>query len=174
MAAPLLIVAGPPGSGKTTVSARFAEAFGRSAHVLGEHFWRYIVGDWQDPTLPESDEQNALAVHISAKAAARYANAGYTTVLDGQYGPWYIDQVKSAAQKIDVSFVVLRADLQTCLARCESNPNYANEQAALERMYEHFNELGQFEKFVLDTTTTTPEEATNTLLQRFEAGELLI
>ena len=171
MSAPLIVLSGPPGSGKTTVGAQLAERFARSAHVLGDHFFRYICGDWKDPSTSEANEQNGIVTDISVRAAGGYSAAGYTTVLDGIYGPWFLEQVQAAAGDLELHYLVLRCDLDTALDRAIKRSETPAPEAVVRKMHGHFDQLGQYEAFVIDTTTATPEQVTDETLRRIESGE---
>lgn len=171
MTAPLVILSGPPGSGKTTVASLLAEKFARSTHVLGDHFFRYIRSDWKDPSLPGSEDQNDIVTRISVAAAAAYSNHGYTTMLDGIYGPWFLEAVQAAAGDTELHYIVLRADLATSLERAVGREDEPTTEELVRRMHGHFDQLAQYERFVIDTTSTTPEQACAEALRRIEAGE---
>ena len=170
MTAPLIILSGPPGSGKTTVGALLAQEFARSTHVLGDHFYRYIIGDWKDPTTPESNDQNAIVVDISTQAACSYAHAGYTTILDGVYGPWWHDRMLAITQDCELHYVVLRADLATSLDRAVNRSDEPAPEAVVRTMHAQFDQLAQYERHVVDTTSTSPADVTAQVLAQVEAG----
>lgn len=172
MVAPLIVVSGPPGSGKTTVGALLADHWAKSTHVLGDHFFRYIVGDWHDPSSTGAEEQNAIVTRISATAAASYAREGYTTVLDGIYGPWFLEAVQSAASGLDLHYVVLRCDLDTAIDRACNRSDTPAPERVVRTMHGHFDQLGQYERFVVDTTSTTPEQARDEVIRRIESGDI--
>lgn len=179
MSAPLIVLSGPPGSGKTTVAALLAQEFARSSHVQGDHFYRYIVGDWKDPSTPESNEQNQIVVDISTRAACGYAQAGYTTVLDGVYGPWFLERVSAVTNDCglvpsDVHYVVLRADLDTSLDRAIGRSDSPAPEQVVRKVHGDFDQLGQFESHVVDTTRSTPAQVTAEVLRRVEAASSLL
>jgi DNA polymerase III delta prime subunit len=68
--APILLLTGPPGSGKSTVARLVAERFDRSACVESDWFWTTIVRGHVPPWLAEADAQNRAMVKAWAGAAA--------------------------------------------------------------------------------------------------------
>ena len=61
--------------------------------------------------------QNAHVLGITARTAAAYARAGWTTVLEGIVGPWFLPVVAEAAADLDVHYAVLRLGLDDCRTR---------------------------------------------------------
>ena len=41
-------------------------------------------------------------------------------------------------------------------------------------MYAHFDQLAQYERFVVNTSGTTPDQVTDEVLRRFEAVEFVL
>ena len=170
MSAPLIVISGPPGSGKTTVGALVAQEFARSTHILGDHFYRYIVGDWKDPSKVEAHDQNQLVVDISTRAACSYADAGYTTVLDGVYGPWFLEQMLAVLGDCEMHYVVLRADLDTSLDRAVNRSDNPAPVEVVRKMHGEFDQLAQYEPYVIDTTSTTPAEVCSAVVAGISDG----
>ncbi|MYL09507.1 MAG: ATP-binding protein, partial [Acidimicrobiia bacterium] len=82
----VVIVSGPPGSGKTTVSAALASDYERGVHLESDWFFQSIRSGFVAPWLPDAHGQNAAVMVVAADAAAGYADAGYSVVWDGIVG----------------------------------------------------------------------------------------
>lgn len=150
----ILIVSGPPGAGKTTVTRRLAETWnGLAVHVPTDAFYSAILSGYVAPWLPESHAQNVTVTRAIAAAAAAYAAGGYAVLLDGVVGPWFIDHYREAAAraKADLRYVVLRPDRDTAVARARDR-----EQMPLADyptgLFERFGDLGALEPHVIDTS----------------------
>lgn len=85
------LVTGAQASGKSTVADLLARRFRRGVHVRGGQFYRWAVNGWVH--VGDADQREArrlldLRYELSAQAAAAYATAGFTTVVqDNIYGP---------------------------------------------------------------------------------------
>ncbi|MDG2026796.1 MAG: AAA family ATPase [Acidimicrobiales bacterium] len=115
--APLIIVSGSPGSGKSTAAAALADRYERSAIVGGDWFLEKLKQGKIEPWLPESHDQNTRVMEITARD---YALAGFTTVLEGIIGPWFLDVVRAELGDVEAHYVLLDAPLDVCQARVTS------------------------------------------------------
>ena len=68
----LLVISGPPGSGKSTVAKLLAARFDPSVLVEGDAFFGFLARGAVPPWLPESNRQN----HVVTEAAAYLREGG--------------------------------------------------------------------------------------------------
>jgi hypothetical protein len=120
---PLVVVAGPPAAGKTTVSRLIASRFAPRAVVIeAGWWWTTIIEGYVPAWLPEADDQNRTVVRSFAAAASIMVEGEYPNVLDGVIGPWFLDLVtaETTARRLALHYVALRPSLQTVLNRAAS------------------------------------------------------
>lgn len=147
----VIIVSGPPGAGKSTVSRALAGSFSRGVHLHTDDFWHAIVAGGIPPFLPESDDQNHTVVDACAAAAAAYAAGGYTTVVDGIVGPWMLDHYRDRCGD-DLHYVVLRPSRDVALARARARtaPGALVAEGPVLDLWDQFADLGELEPHALD------------------------
>jgi len=170
--APVLVLTGPPGAGKTTLASRLAETSGRpAAHLHSDDFFDYIKSGFIAPWLRESAHQNRTISRALAAAACAYARGGYWVVLDGVVGPWHLDMYRDESRRtgVPLDYVVLRPDRETAVRRARDReitplPTYPP------NIYDGFSDLGPFEGHAIDTTNLEVEAAVGHVRAGLAAG----
>jgi cytidylate kinase len=170
----VIIVTGPPGSGKTAVARSLADGDDRSAHVESDWFFRFLRSGFIPPFEPASAEQNTVVMDIACDAVAAYAHAGYNAYWDGIVGPWFLDRVlaRLAAADLDVSYVVLRPEREVALSRVHVRDGEADSSGAA-TMYHKFRDVGQWEPHVVRSDGSV-DEVVGTVRRRLRDGSLTV
>jgi cytidylate kinase len=169
----LLIVTGPPGAGKSTVSRLVADSFPRSVLVEGDAFFGFLAGGAIPPWLPGSEAQNDVTIEAAALAAGRFARADYVVVFDGMIGPWYTARFAANTASADVHYAVLLPDEQTCVDRVAGRTGHGfTDEAATRHMHGEFVKHPVAARHVLAPPPDDPAETAALLVRRFTAGEL--
>jgi predicted kinase len=162
----IIVLTGPPGSGKTTVAAILAGGSTPSVHLHTDDFWHFIRQGRIPPYLPEAHHQNEVVMDVLAGCALGYALGGYEVIVDGVIGPWFVEGFETAARTsgVPLHYIVLRADEETTLARAAGRDSGAlTETGPVKAMYGQFADLGAFEPHVVDCTRLTAERTAETV-----------
>jgi len=117
--------------------------------------------------LPASHEQNTAVIRSVTRAAIGFALSGYEVYLDGIFGPWFLSVIGNALDGFDqpVSYTILRVSLEEAIERTRARE--ANFDAGIVRqMHAAFENLGDYERFVLAIDSFTPEEVQAEFLRR--------
>ncbi len=171
--AELIVVTGPPGAGKTTVSRVLSGMFARSARVAGDDFFAFIDRGYLLPWTQAAHRQNEVGVSAAAAAAGLLVTGGYTVVYDGVVGPWMVDLFGRAAGLTRLHYALLLPPEQLCLHRVESRIGHGfTDLDAARHMYAEFANAEIDSRHVL----TSPGDATTLaahLQQLVQEGSIL-
>ncbi len=115
-------------------------------------------------------------MRVVAAAAAGYADAGYTTIVDGIVIPaWFLQPLREALADAGhaAAYAVLRAPLATCTERAERREGpFLADPEVIRQLWESFADLGELEPHAVELSDEGPEEVAEFVATRLEAGEL--
>lgn len=153
----IIIITGPPGTGKSTTASIVARASNllKSVHMHTDDFYHYIAKGSIPPFLPESHEQNLIVIEAFLEAAKRFARGGFDVIVDGIVGPWFLAPwLRATEEGYEVHYIILRASKAVTMQRAIGRSKLDEETNVqlVENMWEQFNGLGHYESHVLNTT----------------------
>jgi predicted kinase len=179
----IVIVGGPPGSGKTRLARGLAEAFTPGVHLEADAFFHFIVSGYLAPWRPESDTQNHVVNTAVARAAVAYATSGYTVIIDGINGPWFLDHLVTNLEprRGSLHYVIVSCDANVAVERIHERFDGADvtsgadvniDDEAVRFMHAQFRAADTTAYQVLDTSVLTSEEALAHCRALLDAGRL--
>jgi chloramphenicol 3-O-phosphotransferase len=170
----VLVLTGPPGSGKSTVAHILTEsAASPTVHLHTDDFYAAIKSGFVPPYLPEAQRQNEVVVGVLAQAAIGYAQGGYDVIADGIVGPWFLElfRIAAAANRIDLHYAVLRPGVTVSLARAQARVSHAlKDEEVIHGLSKAFAHLGELESHCIDSAALTAAETASTIRDGWEAG----
>ncbi len=181
----IVIIGGPPGSGKTRLSRDLAAGFAKSVHLEADQFFHFLAGGAIAPWRPESDTQNHVVNTAVAKAASAFARGGYTVAVDGINGPWLLDHLLANLDPSipgRVHYLIVICEPHLAVSRIHERRDRADattrygadiDDEAVRFMHGQFRRIDDRYP-VLDTTGLTPLKALTQCRARLEAGQLVL
>ncbi|MEM9033039.1 MAG: ATP-binding protein [Actinomycetota bacterium] len=170
--ASLLVVTGPPGAGKSTVSALLADGADRSVLVEGDRFFGFLAAGAIEPWRSEAHQQNLVVTEAAAVAAGRFASE-FETVYEGVLGPWFLPTFARATGLSELDYVIVLPSAGACAARVRSRAGHSFTDEHTARELHHQFATSQIERrHVLRGDFDQPAETVSAIHSLRERGVL--
>lgn len=169
----LLVITGPPGAGKSTVSEEVARRLRPSALVEGDSFFHFLRNGAIDPWLPESTDQNVSVTRAAGAAAGEFARGGVQTVFDGVIGSWFLDEFLKATKLGILDYAVLLPPVDICVQRVLARERHGfKNEAATRQMHEQFTVSASADRHFFRQVDQSPDELAAYVLAARDRGDL--
>jgi cytidylate kinase len=178
-AAPLLLLTGSPGTGKTTVAPLVADFHELSVCLDLDWFFAKLRRGALDPWRAEAHPQNRIVLHAVAEACSTFAADGYVCVAEGILFPFMLDLFAEASAHYDVAmhYAVLQAPIDVVQQRVldrKVEPQHAGalaDASVVEDLWTQFERQGVAERHRVNAGGRSPDELAEEIDRRFRAGE---
>jgi hypothetical protein len=176
--APLLLLSGSPGCGKTTVAPLVADRHELSVCLDLDWFFAKLRRGAIDPWRTEAHAQNRIVLHAGAEAVAAFAAGGYFTVAEGILYPFMLDLFAAACAPygVTVHYAVLRAPrvlVQQRVLDRKIEPEHAgalDDAEVVDDLWTQFERHGVEERHRVDVGARSPDEVAQEIDRRLRAG----
>ena len=177
--APLLLLTGSPGCGKTTVAPLVADRHELSVCLDLDWFFAKLRSGAISPWREEAHAQNRVVLHAAAEAVAAFAAGGYVTVAEGILYPFMLDLFAAACARnaVTLDYAVLRAPIAVVQQRVQDRtiePEHAGalaDAAVVEDLWTQFEILGVDARHLVEVGRRGPREVAEEIDRRLRAGE---
>jgi cytidylate kinase len=166
----LIVITGPPGAGKSSVSEELVKRRQPSALMPGDSFFNMIKQGYILPWLPQARRQNTVIIEAAAAAAGRLCDLCFV-VYDGIVGPWFLPTFASAAGLGHLHYVVLLPPLDVCLERVRTRVDHGfGDLSATREMHHQFAHADLDSRHVIIESDDHPALLAVLIGQRLSAG----
>ncbi len=165
----ILLLNGPGGAGKSTVSQLVAKKLENCAVIDADVIRNMVVSGFINPFLAEGVDQYTLGMHNTAQLARSFYDAGYSVVVDGgatrkKYLDIYYDKLHGA----NLVNILLLPSNESLVKRDAGRQGKAHlGEEKITWLHDLFGSWYEEEKRwkVLDNTNLTPEETASALFE---------
>ena len=166
----LVVVTGPPGAGKSSVSEQLATGFTPSALVAGDVFFAMMKQGYILPWLPPARRQNSVIIEAAAAAAGRLTELCFV-VYDGVLGPWFLPTFLRATGLSQVHYLILLPPLEVCLERVRTRVGHGFADLSVTRdMYEQFRDATIDTRHMINEPDHHPAQLTELITRGLDDG----
>jgi broad-specificity NMP kinase len=178
--APVLLLTGSPGCGKTTLAPLVADRHAPSVCLDLDWFFAKVRKGFIEPWRSEAHTQNRVVLRAAAEAVAAFAEGGYFTVAEGILYPFMLDLFAEACAPHGVSldYAVLRAPIGVVQQRVRDRRTEPEHFGALadadvvDDLWALFESHGVEERHRVDSGERTPTAIAQEIDDRLASGDL--
>ncbi|MCL2500605.1 MAG: AAA family ATPase [Defluviitaleaceae bacterium] len=175
----IIIISGPPGAGKSTVSRILSEKSPHdlTVYVHTDDFYNNIRKGYIAPWKPGAEKQNKMVSNIMVSCAKHYAEAGYEVVVDGLIGDWALnDWIDAVCDEIKIHYIIIFPSIETMFNRNKIRDTKLNDEDihAMTGLYNAISGWKFFKSHSIDSSKQDPDETATVIRNMINTGCLLI
>jgi chloramphenicol 3-O-phosphotransferase len=176
--ADILILTGPPGSGKSAVAEALGDRYDRVAHVEVEVLRRFITPTgFAKPHQPEREHQYRLGVRNACAVARNFVEERFGVIIDDIVTDsanlsLYVDGLKACG--VPVHFVRLMPSLAECERRDRERKEWRAAPGRVRQVYREMEAAGAFAGSAIDSTRQSVQETADRVQELTTAGESIV